>query len=79
METPCSAAIAERPRLKKGLCIGPGGKYGEDGNRPARKRRCGVDRVDGYDTGCSIDDADTPFSEGTQLLKTLDLREVTCI
>ena len=67
MDTPRLTAMAERTGLRKSIYVDPIEEDGEDSNRPASKRRCGVDRVNDYDTGCAIDDAATPFSEGTPL------------
>ncbi|KAL9633634.1 MAG: hypothetical protein Q9164_004585 [Protoblastenia rupestris] len=71
-ETPCPTPLAERTGLRKSVCIDPHGEEGGDGTRPLSKRRCGVDRTNGYDTGRTIDAAVKPLSEAECLDQTAE-------
>lgn len=74
IEIPPPTVATEQRGLRKTFSIDPCGQEGGEDERPARKRRFGIDRVDEYDTGGSIDDAGTHFSEGTRF----DLRAMIC-
>ncbi len=71
-ETAHPTTIVEWSELRDSVCIESNGGR-EGGNGPARKRRCRKDRMNSYDTGCVIDDAATPFSEGKHLDKAFGL------
>lgn len=77
METHYQETIAERRGLRKSVCVDFNGGREEGGNGRARKRRYGIDRVNSYDTGCAIHDAETPFSEGIHSRQTFGLRAMT--
>lgn len=77
IEMPCPTTTIKQSGLKKSSCIDLNGHEGQHGSRRARKPRCGIDRLDDYNAGGSVDDAATPLLEGTELRRTFELQATT--
>ena len=74
METSLPTATTEQTRSKEGVCTNPNLEEECLGNRPARKRQCGLDRVNYYGAGCEVDDDDAMvISERTHLHEVIGL------
>ena len=72
LEIPCSTALRKQTGPKKNTYIDPN-KEGEEGENGVRKRRCGVGRGNGYDTGYEIEDTATTCPESRHLHETFGL------
>ena len=70
LEIPCSKAIRKQTGPKKNAYIDPNKEGEAGGNQCVRKRRCGVGRGNGYETGCEIEDTTTTGPESSHLHET---------
>ena len=73
LEIPYSKAIRKQTGPKKNTKVDPNKKGEEGGKRCVRKRRCGVGRENGYDTGYGFEDTAITFPESRHLLETFGL------
>ena len=73
LKTPCSTAIGKQTEAMQNAYIDPNKGEEGGGNKCARKRRCGVGRANGYNTGCEIEDTATSFPDSRHLQETVSL------
>lgn len=73
LEMPCSKAIRKQTGPKKNTKVDPNNNGEKGGKRCVRKRRCGVGRGNGYDTGYGFEDTAITLPESRHLHETFGL------
>lgn len=70
--------MVKQSGLSKSLRTDPNEHEGQHSSRRVREPQCRIDRLDDYNAGGFVDDAVTPFLEGTELHRMFVLEAKTC-